>query len=33
MSDWTDSLSILAFVILAITLARLTYASREESQG
>jgi len=33
MSDWTDSLSILAFVILAITLARLAIDSREESQG
>jgi hypothetical protein len=33
MSDWTDSLSILAFVILAITLARLAVVPREESQG
>ena len=33
MSNWTDSLSILAFVILALTLGRLALAPREESQG
>jgi hypothetical protein len=33
MSDWTDSLSILAFVILAITIARVALVEPEESQG
>jgi len=32
MSDWTDTLSILAFVILAITLARVVLAE-PQSQG
>jgi hypothetical protein len=31
--SWTDSLSILAFVILAITLGRIALVGREESQG
>jgi hypothetical protein len=33
MSDWTDSLSILAFAILAITFARLALSEREETRS
>ncbi len=33
MSDWTDSLSVLAFVILALTLARIALVERGPSRS